>query len=202
MAHDYEIRSADFDTYLSRAHTAVAVDMGQLRARLKELVTDEPLRRRMGAAGQARARSTFDWSLVFPSYQALWDEQTAIRRRAAADPATRDWLSEAPKTGAEHMGPFDTFASYPTRHVSAATWVSPAPGVTPQAYRELILHKLLAYAAVTPKIVDPVLAALEQGPATVGDLAQAIGIPPDQMIEVAARLAKIDFLVLVEPTGG
>jgi starch synthase len=202
IAHDYEIRLADFDTYLSRAHTAVAVDMGQLRARLKDLVTDEPLRRRMGAAGQARARSTFDWSVVFRSYQDLWDEQTAIRRRAAADPATCDWLSKAPNTGAEHMGPFDTFASYPTRHVSAATWVSATPGVTPQAYRELILHKLLSYAAVTPKIVDPVLAALEQGPATVGDLAQAIGITPDQMIEVAARLAKIDFVVLVEPTGG
>ena len=201
MAHDYEIKLADFDTYLSRTHTAVAVDMGQLRARLKDLVTDEPLRRRMGAAGQARARSTFDWSVVFRSYQALWDEQTAIRRRAAEDPATREWLSQAPRTGAEHMGPFDTFASYPTRHVSATTLVSGAPDITPQAYRELIAHRLLAYAAVTPKIVDLVLAALEQGPATVGDLAQATGMSPDQMIEVAARLAKIDVLVLGCPTG-
>jgi glycosyltransferase involved in cell wall biosynthesis len=202
IAHDYEIKLADFDTYLSRAHTAVAVDMRQLRARLKDLVTDETLRRRMGAAGRARARSTFDWSVVFGSYQALWDEQTAIRQRAAANPATRDWLSQAPRTGAEHMGPFDTFASYPTRHVSATTLVSGAPDITPQAYRQLIAHTLLAYAAVTPTIVDLVIAALEQGPATVGDLAQATGMSPVQMIEVAARLAKIDVLVLIEPTGG
>ena len=203
IAHDFESKLNDFDTYLSRTHTAVAVDMGQLRARLKELVTDEPLRRRMGAAGQARARSTFDWSLVFRSYQALWDEQTAIRRRAAADPATRAWLSRAPMTGAEHMGPFDTFASYPTRHVSAATWVSRAPNVTAQAYRELIAHTLLSYAAVTPQVVDLVMAALDRGPATVGNLAQATGIASDRMIEVAARLAKIDVLVLTsEPAGG
>jgi hypothetical protein len=201
MAHDYENKAANFDTYLSRAHTAVAVDMGQLRARLKQLVTDEPLRRRMGAAGQARARSTFDWSIVFRSYQALWDEQTAIRRRAAGDPATRDWLSRAPGADAAHMGPFDTFASYPTRHVSAATWVSPAPDVTPQGYRVLTGHTLLAHAAVVPKIFDLVTAALEKGPATVGNLAQATGISPTQMIEVAARLAKIDVLVLAsEPT--
>jgi starch synthase len=203
IAHDYEIKLADFDTYLARAHTAVAVDMGQLRARLKELVTDEPLRRRMGAAGRVRAREVFDWPVVFRSYQALWDEQTAIRLRAAADPATRDWLSRAPRTGAEHMGPFDTFASYPTRHISTATWVSRTPGITLQAYHELIAHSLLSYAAVVPKVVDLVIAALEQGPATVGDLAQATGISPDQMIEVAARLAKIDVLVLMsEPTGG
>jgi hypothetical protein len=164
-------------------------------------MTDEPLRRRMGAAGQARARSTFDWSIVFRSYQALWDEQTAIRRRAAADPATRDWLSRAPATDAAHMGPFDTFASYPTRHVSAATWVSRALDINPQGYRELIGHSLLAHAAVVPKIVELVTAALEKGPTTVGELAQATGIAPAQMIEVAARLAKIDILVLTsEPT--
>ena len=175
IAHDHEIGLTDYENYLSRCNTAVAVDVGQLGARLAELVTDEPMRRRMGAAGRARARSVFDWSVVFASYQALWDEQTAIRRKAAADPASRAWLARAPRSGADHMGPFDTFAAYPTHHVTARTRVSLASDLTPEGYRELITQQLLALSPVAPELVDLVLAALRDGPTTVEGLARAAG---------------------------
>jgi glycosyltransferase involved in cell wall biosynthesis len=192
----FEAQPNGYDDYLYRSNTAVAVDMGELRARLRDLVLDEALRRRMGAAGRARARSTFDWRVIFRSYQSLWNVQTELRRRAAADPATQAWLSRAPASSADHMGPFDTFASYPTRHVAAATIVSRAPEATPEAYRALIADPLLSLWRASPELTDRVLAALEAGPLTVETLAAATGVTIPQMTEVAARLAKIDLLIL------
>ncbi|WP_372784453.1 glycosyltransferase family 4 protein [Phenylobacterium sp.] len=196
IARDHEVGHNSFPEYLSRSNTAVAVDMGELTARLGDLVTDPALRRRMGAAGRARARSTFDWPVVFRSYQALWDEQTQIRRKSGADPAIAGWLARAPRTGADHAGPFDTFAGYPTHHVGAATLVSPTPGMTPELYRARIGEQLLSLWAVNPEIVDSLLAALENGPSTVEALAAAAMMSTRQMAEVAARLAKIDVVTL------
>ncbi|HEY0438190.1 MAG TPA: glycosyltransferase family 4 protein, partial [Phenylobacterium sp.] len=198
IAIDYETGADSLGRYMLRSATAVAVDMGQLADRLAQLVTDETLRRRMGSAGQARARATFDWSVVFQSYQALWDEQTAMRRKASEDPATAAWLSRAPKAWPDQVSPFELFASYPTHQADAATWVTRAPGMTPQVYRDLMAHAVLPMMPVAQVIVDRVLQALEAGPATVEQLARLTDVAADRMAEVAARLAKIDVVILSE----
>jgi len=196
IAHDYEIGLSTYEQYLFRSNTAVAVDLGELESRLLALVSDEGLRRRMGASGQARARESFDWSVVFKSYQALWDEQNAIRAKAVADPDMGSWLARAPRAGANHMGPFDTFATYPTHHLAPDTQVSLASDLTPAGYRDLIGQQLLALSPVASVIVDRVLQALAAGPMSVADLTAAIGLAPRQALEVAARLAKIGVVAL------
>ena len=201
IARDFEAGALRYEQYLSRSNTAVTVDMGQLTARLTALVADEALRRRMGAAGRARVASDLDWSVVYRSYQALWAEQTAIRERANADPATARWLAQAPRSGADHAGPFDTFASYPTRHVGPRTLVTDISGVTPQAYRQLVAHELLALWPVHPQLADRLFGALTDGPMRVEDLAHDCELTFAQAAEVVARLAKIDLVSLSSATG-
>jgi starch synthase len=196
IAAGYETGALSYEQYLSRGNTAVAIDIGELAQRLKALVTDPALRRRLGASGQARAREVFDWSVVFRAYQALWDEQTAIRRKAAEDPRTAAWLAAAPRTGSDHMGPFDAFASYPTHHVTAATMVSAVPGFTKAAYADLIAQDINALWKVAPVVVERIVGALERGPASVGDIAAATGLEPLMAMEIVTRLAKIDVLTL------
>jgi starch synthase len=196
MAVGFETGALGYEQYLSRSNTAVAVDTAELARRLGELVADPALRRRLGEAGQARAREVFDWSVVFRRYQDLWDEQTAIRRKAAEDPQTATWLAAAPRSGSDHMGPFDTFASYPTLHVTAATMVSPVPCVTKESYRDLIAQDINALWKVMPEVADRVLAVLERGPASVADIAAATGMEPFMAMEVVTRLAKIDVVAL------
>jgi glycosyltransferase involved in cell wall biosynthesis len=196
IAADFETGALAYNQYLSRANTAVAVEIAELAQRLTALVADAGLRRRMGAAGRTRAREAFDWAVVFRAYQALWDEQTAIRQRAAEDPKTAARLAAAPRTGSDHMGPFDTFASYPTHHVTAATIVSAIPGLTKQAYRDLIALDINALWKVGPPVVDRVLDVLGRGPLSVGDLAAAMELEPFQAMEIVARLAKIGVVTL------
>jgi starch synthase len=192
---EYELGGI-YEEYLYRSNAAVAVDAAQLAVRLRDLVTDEALRRRMGAAGRARARETFDWSVVYRRYQDLWDEQDALRRRALADPATQDWLAHAPRNGVDHKGPFDRFASFPTHHVGPATVVSLTTAVTPQAYREMIQHQLIARWRVAPEVFERVHEALQGGPATVEALMARTGFTLVQTTEVVARLAKLNAVSL------
>jgi starch synthase len=196
LAHEFELGALRYEEYLLRANTAVAVDMGELTRGLAALVADEALRRQMGAAGRERARSQFDWAVVYGEYQALWAEQNAVRERAVTDPEMINWLGKAPRVAAASLGPFETFASYPTQAVSAQTIVAVVPGATAEGYRALICHPLLALHFVQPALVEVVLAALAGGPSTVEHLAQVAGVSPVRMTEAVARLAKIDVVTL------
>jgi starch synthase len=192
---EYELGGI-YEEYLYRSGAAVAVDAGQLAARLRDLVTDEALRRRLGAAGRARARETFDWSVVYRRYQDLWAEQDAIRRRAIADPPTQDWLALAPRNAVDHKGPFDRFASFPTHHVGPATVVALTATGTPEAYRKIAQHQLIERWHIAPEVFDRVHDALQAGPATVEALMAKTGFTSVQTTEIVARLAKVDVVSL------
>ncbi|THD53631.1 glycosyltransferase family 4 protein [Phenylobacterium sp.] len=196
IASDYESGLNSYEAYLYRANTAVAVDMKALIARLRELVASPDVRRRLGAAGQERARTTFDWSVVFRSYQSLWAEQSAIRRAAQTRADTKAWLGQAPRSGADHMGPFETFASYSTHHVTAATSVSLAFDLDVEAYKAIIARRAFPGWNVDPPIYETVRNAMRAGPSTVGDLSNAIRMPELPLLEVVVRLAKLGVLAL------
>jgi alpha-maltose-1-phosphate synthase len=196
IAAAFEAGSLSYEQYLSRSNTAVAVDMGQLVQRLTELVVDPDLRRRLGEAGRKRARETFDWAVVFRSYQALWAEQIRIRRKTADDATASQWVAKAPRSGADHMGPFETFASYPTHHLGPTTLVAATPGATGGTYRNLIAQEAVALWTMPPDVADSLLAALTTGPLILEDLAAAIGVGALQTTELVARLAKLGLLSL------
>lgn len=104
------------DSYVQYCATTSALtelDMGELVARILDLARNPDLRRKMGAAGQARARSTYDWAQIVPQMQDLWAEQDA-KRIAGAAQAKRyagHGLPIAPS-------PTAIFAAYPTEQVN------------------------------------------------------------------------------------
>lgn len=95
--------------YCSLTSAMTEIDMGELTARILDLAQNPGLRRKMGTAGQVRARSTYDWAQIVPAMQALWDEQAA-RRRAGAARAVRYGADSLPMS----PSPTALFAGYPT----------------------------------------------------------------------------------------
>ena len=83
----YATSNIYYGTWLSLTARLTAVDIRAAAEAFQTLAADPTLRRRMGAAGQARVRETFDWSAVIPQYQAVWREQQAIRLAASATEA-------------------------------------------------------------------------------------------------------------------
>ncbi|MGH6718544.1 MAG: glycosyltransferase family 4 protein, partial [Alphaproteobacteria bacterium] len=72
LARRYHLGVDSYDRYIGGTAMAVAVDIGAATEAFARLIGDAELRRRMGAAGRARARADFDWGVVVRRYQDLW----------------------------------------------------------------------------------------------------------------------------------
>lgn len=158
----------NYDNYVGATGQFTAIDYAQAEECIAALVLDADLRRSMGQAARVRAREVFDWAAIIPQYQALWAEQNARRAAAPVQPANR--------INPYRPDPFTLFQSYPTRHVSAQTRVSLAPGVTWEMAEPFLKTGIVNYANLhrpTPAECRAVLAYLAERPsATFAEVAQ------------------------------
>jgi glycosyltransferase involved in cell wall biosynthesis len=119
-----------YGAWLSVTARLTAVDIGAAAEAFRALAADPTLRRRMGSAGQARTRETFDWSAVIPQYQALWREQHAIRLVA---PATG-----VPVPDPRYMDPNQAFAAWPSGTFHLSQRLRPDPVAATTDLRSLV----------------------------------------------------------------
>lgn len=103
-----------YQQYVGQLAALTRIDVATLARALVTLGTDADLRRRMGAAGRARAKRLYDWQAVIPQMQALWGEQAAMLAHARQ----KGGRAVAPMAAARlPVGPAPEvmFAGYPSR---------------------------------------------------------------------------------------
>jgi alpha-maltose-1-phosphate synthase len=164
----YATSNIYYGTWLSLTARLTAVDISAAAEAFRALAADPMLRRRMGKAGQARARETFDWTAIIPQYQTLWREQRAIRLAA---PATRD-----PVPDPRYADPTQAFAMWPSDTFDLSQRLRPDPLTATTE-----LHSLLRFTAPSlPNELDEagtskLLAELyRRGEATVRELLEVL----------------------------
>lgn len=172
LALGYARDWVNYDTFTAAVAQLTAVDLDAAARALRELIDNPDLRRRMGVAGQARARSTFDWSRIIPQYEALWDELDARRKAAPEEPAPSRNAADNPW----RPDPFRMFAGYATEWATSTTMLAAAPGMDWAAAEALMakpLVRLLPQYLPTNDEVKQILEALHQQPQLeLGDLLQ------------------------------
>lgn len=185
--------------YLSQLSAMTPLDLDAMTRALVTLALDPDLRRRMGAAGRARALAHYDWSVVIPQMQALWGEQAAMLAHARA----RGGAGLAPlEAGLVPVGPAvdEMFATYPTAFAPADRRLVLAPSRPDLTPREMFA--LRNYAARRRLIEDPArieaifaafTAAGPQG-AAEAEIAAATRLPPAMVARVALWLLKYGYL--------
>lgn len=99
--------------YLSQNSAITRIDIRAMIAALLALAREPERRAAMGAAGQARARALFDWSVVIPQMQELFAELAAIRR-SATNPAPPIHATRLPVAPA----PMTLFAAFPSARMA------------------------------------------------------------------------------------
>jgi hypothetical protein len=104
------MREIDYDRYLAECSQVVSVDIAAAAQAYARLISDEPLRRGMGAAGRQRVVDHFAWPHVIKAYEQLWASQDAERRTRVTH--VRKGASQ--KSPAWYPAPECTFAGYPT----------------------------------------------------------------------------------------
>jgi len=96
--------------YIARTAQFTAVDIDAATAAYTRLIADPDLRQKMGAAGKARARSVYDWSVIIPAYEELWSD---LAQRRAHD---REVATPLPGRASDPLrdDPYRVFAGYPS----------------------------------------------------------------------------------------
>lgn len=182
--------------YCSLSSAMTEIDMGELTARILDLAQNPGLRKKMGAAAQARARGTYDWAQVVPQMQALWGEQAA-RRAAGAARAVRYGADALPMS----PSPTALFSAYPTEQARFGGLRLVARDLTGRLGLSDTLD-LRDYAGVkrafAPKpqvlaLMQAIDAAGPQG-AAVADMARALNLPQHIIERIAMWLLKYDFI--------
>jgi glycosyltransferase involved in cell wall biosynthesis len=194
LARARESGALPMDLACWAAAASTAVDVAAAAERLTALVADADLRRRLGEAGRAHARAQFDWPVVYAAHQALWAELDARRRAATTEELA--WLAAAPRAAPGFSDFFGVFDHYPTALIGGETTATLAPDATLERYRALAGHALFPMGPAPERFVLPMWQALEAGPRTLADLAQAIGLPPRRVVLTVGALAKMGLLNL------
>lgn len=86
LAKSYAEGATTYDRFIGTVCLMTEVEVNAAAQAVWRLATSPDMRRRMGAAGQARARTVYDWSAVVPRYQELWGELAEIRAAAGEAP--------------------------------------------------------------------------------------------------------------------
>lgn len=194
-ANLYRLKQDSYPQYLAKLAAMTVIDLPLLTARLVELARNPVLRRKMGAAGQARARALYDWRAVIPQMQDLFADLAARRRAGTAGnlryPA--HGLPNAPS-------PFALFRSYPTIQTRfGAEHYIPSDRTGLADLSEIWV--LRGYPALRKTFqsledVSRAYAALQTAGtagATVATLAETAGLPPVVAARVMMWLIKYDF---------
>ena len=102
-----------YTQYCALTSAMTEIEMPALVAAILALAGDPALRARMGAAGKARAQRLYDWAVVVPQMQDLWQE-LALRRRAAQGGGQS--IAQTPRAALPvGPSPFALFAAWPSR---------------------------------------------------------------------------------------
>jgi glycosyltransferase involved in cell wall biosynthesis len=187
--------------YLGQLSALTRIDVGRLTAALVALGTDPGLRERLGAAGKARARALYDWSVVIPQMQALWTEQAAMLAHAREKGGP---LVQRTDPGRLPTGPapgilFDGFPSHPlpdraTRRLRAVA-LGPRPDVAETfALRNYAASGRLVEDALRIQAILDAYGATGQDGATLAEIATSTALHPATVVRVSLWLAKYHFV--------
>lgn len=162
LAHRYAQGIDNYDFYTGHASSFVALDIAAATDAFCSLIDDPALRQRMGSAGQMRVKTEYDWAAVIPRYEQLWQELSAIRRKAES-PAAAIWPAR--------MDPFAAFAHYATTQLSSVDTVQ-LTDISAQ-YEQIMQLEAVNYAhRVTPSVelVADILRNVDQTGVSVASL--------------------------------
>lgn len=167
----------NYDNYLGNTCSLVGVDIEATTRAFVQLINSPELRNSMGNAGRQRARALFDWEVIIPQYEQLWEQQNQMRQRDAAQFKALDapWPAR--------MDPFTAFAGYSTSVLTSDTWIALVDKSHEQArqrlnvLKDLTMSSFARYVIPNDEQVATLLLKLARGPVQINQLLASVDIP-------------------------
>jgi glycosyltransferase involved in cell wall biosynthesis len=182
----------NYDHFLAECSQATAVDPSAAADALTQLVEDESLRKRFGAAGRERVLRQFTWERVVRAYESLWAEQ---------ERALVEWKPSS-NGPAIYPAPEVSFAGYPSAWLSESDKVqSAAPADAIATFLDLPLTNLVADRRCQDRDLLAGLLQASRDGSTIGELVSSFeqaGVSPDQARATIGWLLKYGLLRTVQ----
>ena len=183
----------DYPQYCAAVSAMTELDMADMKAKIVALASNPDLRAQMGQAALRRVQSLYDWKAVIPQMQALWSEQIA-RKRAAAAKAFRIRGYSLPISPSPSL----LFAGYPTETANLTTQAFHAPDRSglPDLAEVLALRNYQGLNRIfaEPAQIAAIQAAVQSGQATVEAISKATQMRDIFVERVLMWLLKYDFV--------
>ena len=112
LAQRHALGLDSYDRYCGNTSSLICVDIDATTEAFTKLFKSENLRRQMGVSGRERAKICYDWQVIIPKYEELWERQR-VKREAA------DKKMHYSSTVATRLDPFYAFQGYPTSQLAA-----------------------------------------------------------------------------------
>lgn len=104
-----------YGRYLVGTAQSTSIDIEAAAKAFVTLADNQAKRQDMGRQAQARARSMYDWRVIIPAYEQLWQKLAEDRLRFASDPLVPvDWEAFSPA----HPNPWKVFSAFATKSLT------------------------------------------------------------------------------------
>lgn len=133
IAEKYLLDDLNYSMYIAHPCLATMVDVDACTDAFVQLISQPELRRQMGENGRRRAREVYDWKHVISAYERLWEELADVR--ATADECFPRKAGRDPHPLC--ADPFNLFAHYAPRQLSAETRFQRGVSNTPEMLKRL-----------------------------------------------------------------
>ena len=202
LSHVHSLELETYQNYAGAVAQHTAVHVGRAAAALAELAESPELRRRLGEAGQQRAREQFDWPVVVEHYNALFMQLAERRAQAVRDGELKGGGARIQPSRGD---PFADFRGFATAVLEPEQRLHLADGITAQNLQPLLevhLNQLYPGLRGSPEEARLFLQQLETAEGsglTVAELLAGTEVERRPYLQATlvwlAKLGLIDWLV-------
>lgn len=120
LAYRYISGLDTYDAFIGTISQFCIVDVEQTAQWISRLARDADLRRKFATAARSAAETEFDWSVVLPRYQELWNAQREMLEQARRDVASSSRQPQA-------LDPAKIFAGFASHRLDGNTPLARGP---------------------------------------------------------------------------
>ena len=170
LAQNHALGIDTYDMYCGYSSSLIAMHSQKLTQAFINLFTSAELRQAMGAAGKERARLNYDWRVIIPRYEDLWQSLSELRIRAKSEglKESRVWPAR--------LDPTISFSHYPTTVLGLDTLLTMTHPTVSEAIGKINQYKnlsMIAFASLIFPTQEEIQNMLEVAALSGGDPVKA-----------------------------
>ena len=189
LAYNHALEIDSYDMYCGYTSSLISVDLVSCIQAFTRLFSSPELRRFMGLNGIQNVKERFDWQVIIPQYDSLWQELSRLRSELS-------YLKPLSKSiSPQYLDPFYSFASYPTAKFLPSTSVELSDvsfEIALNRFKALALLSMVNYTSkifISDNMVYEVLRFLSYAPSSCNQLAESHSNLSNDKIKLFRTLA-------------